>query len=697
MILSFLTKPFSSTHHFYSSFQELSYKRDGADATSDSAVSYGGSQDHTGTVTFSDGDKTATFAGNAWKAYKIDAYEVEYHTTLTFSAELTQAAEVNAICFDQDTSYGNQRPRCFAYGGTQNISRDSNFVMLDYNTVGGGSKDYDIPIGQYFTGTINYIALMQDKDRRRTEGSSVIKNISIQEGDPFTVEYFGSPKEIDSIVSYGGNQDHGNNGAQISDGGNSITFEGNAWRAFPLQYEVTPSTLIQFTVKITELSEVVAFCLEEDLRYNQRDYQCLSLSGTQDVSRDRNFQMMTPQLSEGETHTYLIRPADYKLQGPYEYFAIMNDKDSNRDDGIVTFSDVKFIEPAPSCIGTVSWSFTLNDECSSTNLLAKLEETFNSECQNSENSFDVDVFQFFEGDVSGGIRKLCDSAYTSTSFIDMTLEEEQFITEYFEGGTKWNYEVDEYGEELKVTASRVKYAYDNFAEKHQISWPESHQFANCELRAAMCCFVADRQANDNNGNCNDADCDDADPADNTDLCLVDMAKSARSAHVRDGYSIYKDDTEGDVHCHGLAWGNNNGSEDTFKGNNLFYVAMYDHMYTRGYVEQVQGAPMCGCIEQMPVVSRSDCTQVDVTQTVDVTYDKDVKLLTASATITDFEFNSCQGADNTNNDLAAYYQQLVNDGKATEAEKDKFDKHIVGEDNCDAAIASFLNSKGLKNA
>jgi len=211
----------------------------------------------------------------------------------------------------------------------------------------------------------------------------------------------------------------------------------------------------------------------------------------------------------------------------------------------------------------------------------------------------------------------------------------------------------------------------------------------------MCCFVADRQANDNNGNCADGNCDNADPGDNTDLCLVDMSRSQKSSHVRDGYSLYPDDTEGAVHCHGLAWGNNNGAEDTFKGNNLFYVSMYDHMYTRGYVEEVQGAPMCGCIENMPVVSRADCTQVDVDQSVTVTYDKDTTLLTATGTITEIEFNSCQGADNTNNDLAAYYQQLVNDGKATTGEKAEFDKYIVGENNCDDAIATFLNSKSLK--
>jgi hypothetical protein len=56
---------------------------------------------------------------------------------------------------------------------------------------------------------------------------------------------------------------------------------------------------------------------------------------------------------------------------------------------------------------------------------------------------------------------------------------------------------------------------------------------------------------------------------------------------------------------------------TYKGNNIFYVSMYDHMYKRGYVRNVPGAPMCGCAEQMPVVSRADCTQMDVVQQFEV--------------------------------------------------------------------------------
>jgi len=47
----------------------------------------------------------------------------------------------------------------------------------------------------------------------------------------------------------------------------------------------------------------------------------------------------------------------------------------------------------------------------------------------------------------------------------------------------------------------------------------------------MCCWTADRQANDNNGNCAtpyDTNCVNADPGDNTDLCAVDMERAGHS-------------------------------------------------------------------------------------------------------------------------------------------------------------------------
>ena len=126
--------------------------------------------------------------------------------------------------------------------------------------------------------------------------------------------------------------------------------------------------------------------------------------------------------------------------------------------------------------------------------------------------------------------------------------------------------------------------------------------ATCETNAAMCCWPKDRQANDGNGNCAtpyDENCVDKNVADNTNLCYVDVDRGSVSTGFdsESGYIGFPEDNnngEGAIHCHGLAWSNDvNDATARYKANYLFFVSMYDHMYQRGYVKNIPGAPMCG--------------------------------------------------------------------------------------------------------
>jgi hypothetical protein len=88
-----------------------------------------------------------------------------------------------------------------------------------------------------------------------------------------------------------------------------------------------------------------------------------------------------------------------------------------------------------------------------------------------------------------------------------------------------------------------------------------------------------------------------------------MERSPQANHVAGGFILYPDDVEEDSHCHGFIWSDDDNDESKiYKANNLFNVSMEDHLRTRGYVRNVPGAPMCGCLEQMPTVERADCTQ-----------------------------------------------------------------------------------------
>ena len=293
------------------------------------------------------------------------------------------------------------------------------------------------------------------------------------------------------------------------------------------------------------------------------------------------------------------------------------------------------------------------------------------------------------------------------TFSAITKESDVFDKAYFDGGTYYNegregdddagIKVDQFWAGPK---DRIVSAYYSAARYNTgIQFPSDiSNFENCEIRAAMCCWTQDRQADDDNGNCAtpyEENCVDADPADNTDICYVDMSRAPESSRTERGFAIFADEAEGDAHCHGFAWDTDETDVSAFhKGANLFYVSMYDHLSQRGYVRNVPGSPMCGCVEQMPVVSRSDCTELELLkQWTGYIFQRGVGL-TARMTHNEVEFNSCQGANNNNNDLEAYYQRLVNEGRATRNEMNVLKQTIVGEGQCERATTRFLSSQGL---
>jgi len=217
----------------------------------------------------------------------------------------------------------------------------------------------------------------------------------------------------------------------------------------------------------------------------------------------------------------------------------------------------------------------------------------------------------------------------------------------------------------------------------------------------MCCWRADRQANDNYGNCAtpyDTNCVDSDPGDNTDLCAVDMARSTTSSHVTDGFAYFLGDNnggEGAIHCHGLAWGNDMMETDArFRANNLFYVSMYDHMHNRGYVRNVPEAPMCGCVEKMPIVSRADCTEMAVNEQWLFTWDSTTDTFSVELESASIKYNGCQGSP-ANNDLESFMRRLAEEDRVTHDEFYDFKKTVVGNNQCDKAINRGITDAGFQ--
>lgn len=283
--------------------------------------------------------------------------------------------------------------------------------------------------------------------------------------------------------------------------------------------------------------------------------------------------------------------------------------------------------------------------------------------------------------------------------------EDRFLKEYYDGNTFLNQEV---GNPTGRNAFGMIKDFDReHAQKEVVAWPSEDidNFDSCEMNTAMCCWVTDRVVNNgnNNGDCKrpmpnrrgpgDSNCIDADPADNTDLCYVDHNRSPQANHVAGGFSLFPGDVEGAVHCHGFIWADDDEDESSiYKANNLFYVSMEDHLRTRGYVRNVPGAPMCGCLEQMPTVSRADCTQTSHEYLYDFTFTEGAaNPLSAVIIGRDVNFDACDGE--TANDLLSKYEQMVDNGDV-EDNADFYDI-VVGEGNCEEETEAFLGTKGFQ--
>jgi hypothetical protein len=186
----------------------------------------------------------------------------------------------------------------------------------------------------------------------------------------------------------------------------------------------------------------------------------------------------------------------------------------------------------------------------------------------------------------------------------------------------------------------------------------------------------------------------------SDICYADHGRSPGSNHVGAGsFTIYPEEQEGDTHCHGFVFADDDNDESSlYKANNVFYISMFDHLRNRGYVRNVPGAPMCGCLEQMPSVDRSDCTQTSHRYLYSFNYDADASAVTAEVSGRKVSFDACDGE--TTNDLESKYDQMVSDESIGD-NKDEFRKYIVGrndagESQCPGAIETFLETKGIRS-
>ena len=208
----------------------------------------------------------------------------------------------------------------------------------------------------------------------------------------------------------------------------------------------------------------------------------------------------------------------------------------------------------------------------------------------------------------------------------------QFDKNYFDGGTDWNVGTDNDSSSKEVRAGRIA-AVEGALSTQQLQWP-SHivnfdDSTSCQLRSAMCCFT--KRQNPSTGvvsNINDVPSWAApNIVPNADVCMVHLDRSPQAGHVKTGRTFYSDgrDVEQrtkDAFCTGFSWSANQDDVSTkYRANTLYQISMLNGFYNNDLVGGVPGAPMCGCVEQMPVVSDAECVEPVQTRRLSINVEK----------------------------------------------------------------------------
>merc|ERR1740124_1193147 len=90
------------------------------------------------------------------------------------------------------------------------------------------------------------------------------------------------------------------------------------------------------------------------------------------------------------------------------------------------------------------------------------------------------------------------------------------------------------------------------------------------------------------------------------VAAIAAVPTAADIHAN-SITYFKTQESDNTHCSGFAY-EKNSFQDTVKYNTLFHMAMMTNLYKKGYVKNIPGAPLCGCVEQMPVIDGAACVK-----------------------------------------------------------------------------------------
>ncbi|MEM8960123.1 MAG: M12 family metallo-peptidase [Acidobacteriota bacterium] len=131
-------------------------------------------QDAAANVTVQDGGATLLLQDNTWRrTTSSTVFTLTADTVVRFDFRSTSQGEIHGIGFDEDNTLSSNR--IFKVHGTQN------YGITDFDNYSGSSyTTYEIPVGQYFTGSGFRLVLVNDNDAG-SGNNSYFRNVEVFE------------------------------------------------------------------------------------------------------------------------------------------------------------------------------------------------------------------------------------------------------------------------------------------------------------------------------------------------------------------------------------------------------------------------------------------------------------------------------------------------------------------------------------
>lgn len=301
----------------------------GADVTADIST-YGGSQDHAvNYVTVDSETNSITIEGNSWK--KIDLPEdivITANTILQFEFDAETLGEIHAIGFANDPL--NISPsQTFRVAGSQNWginATDLDQLMVDHDNDPLTPDVIQIPVGQYFTGSFDFLTIVNDDDTSAAV-KATFSNITIFDATYTPTITLNGVSGAVELMSFGGAQDKAPSFVGID--GDTIRIEGNGWKALALNggVTITSTTVLTFTFESDSIGEIHGIGFATDATLGTADAaHSFRTAGTQNWGINATNDLSPYITIVGNTWTIEVGKF---FTGTFDYLTLICDDDAD--------------------------------------------------------------------------------------------------------------------------------------------------------------------------------------------------------------------------------------------------------------------------------------------------------------------------------------------------------------------------------